>query len=444
MSSSLTLQGVVAVTALVGAGVSSPVQGDAVVIVPDQEFVYEEGEEEGYVIGTIATTGGAPVAFIFADSGGPLSTNGLWLLNAEGEVALTAAGAAEGANTWEADVQAYNGYGALSAPGTIGIEAEAPPAPVWGNIAYPDGNRAVSVGAANGKLYMSAWNPLQQQFYRSDDAGLTFPQVGTIAGGAGSGNHWSPVAYSPSLGRLVIVDQFSEKAAYSDDDGATWTVVTVAAARFWSVVWSPVLNLFVTGGGGPGQVPSNIYTSPTGAVWTSRANSATHVKALWCSGFNGGAGQLLMISEGSARRSSDGINWTNQSLGVGVGALGAAYSPTLNLVAVVGPSTFAIRTSPDGVTWTTRAIPPGYWALAVCWDSGRARFIVALTLSTQAASDKLLVSSDGENWSLETIPTARRIFTLAEAGGVVVGADGIGTGNYEPNTDDDYLRWGTT
>jgi hypothetical protein len=348
-------------------------------------------------------------------------------------------------NSWTESMKALNGYGEWGPVEDVVISVTSPPAPVWGDIPYGDGNRAVSMGAANGKLYMSAWNPLQQQFYRSDDAGLTFPQVGTIPGGAGSGNHWSPVAYSPSLGRLVIVDQFTSNAAYSDDDGANWTVVNVSVLgpRLWAVVWSPVLNLFIAGGGGPGQIPSNIYTSPTGAVWTSRGNSVTYVAALWCSGFNGGAGQALMISEGTARRSSDGTNWTSQAFGVAAAALDAAYSPALNLVVVVGIATFGIRTSSDGVTWTSRAFPAGYWPIAVVWDDVGARFVVSIVVAnTYAATGTVLTSPDGLTWTQENIPAPRRVFTFAASGGVIVGADGLSTGLFEPNSAASYLRWG--
>lgn len=123
------------------------------------------------------------------------------------------------------------------------------------------------------------------------------------------------LAYGPTIGaqgRIVAVGA-GGYGSYSDDQGATWTDLTLPAAVTWgSIAWSPTLELFVAG-----NAAGDIYSSTDGVTWTSR-----------------------FTAEGNAYTE---IKWEP------VSAL---------FVAVAADSSVGIiNTSPDGITWTRNTDP---------------------------------------------------------------------------------------
>lgn len=112
-------------------------------------------------------------------------------------------------------------------------------------------------------------------------------------------------------------------------------------------------------------------------------------------------------------RSTDGINWTQSSLGVASNLFiyGIAQGAGM-IVAVTGgnpsPSVVAVS-SPDGITWTQRTLPSStYWSSVVF---GNDKFIA----TTNNTTNVYATSTDGITWTGRTFPVSDN-WTLVKYG----------------------------
>jgi hypothetical protein len=257
------------------------------------------------------------------------------------------------------------------------------------------------------------------------------------------------------------------KTMYSNDNGETWNIggLTPDTSPSTSGDWLDVLytnGLFIAVGANTSTGEGLIATSPTGAVWTSRAVVASKelggiavadngttvcavAKANW-----GGTNQILRSTDGGltwvAKATGTNRNWQDIAFGngkfVAVGTpsggghllalTSADYGATWvqtdtgfttgwtfekaitfgnGLFVLVGAT--GIATSPDGTTWTARTYPGNTRKDAVTFASG---VFCAVGFGTQA--NNTVFSTDGINW------TARNSANANPWGGVA------GSGNF--------------
>lgn len=316
--------------------------------------------------------------------------------------------------------------------------------------ADPNGNGTGKAGFVNGtppsvpptQLDQAWFNQIQEELaniVESDNGTIqssnkaqalaTIRRLGKLYGGSAAGAHVtrtyqrvqdpgfgaggaSGCAWSPSLGRLVMVYSASQQASYSDDGGITWTHLASAlpSARAWnSVCWANTLNLFVAVAS-DGTAAQMIATSADGITWTVRTAPST---ALWmCVRF--GAGLLVAIAYGGGTAgqqimtSPDGVTWTirtnpspyaSTTLSIRGLCWGATAGATgAGLFCAVGNSGFTM-TSPDGITWTNTNITS--WTYNSVAYSDELRLFVTVNGDAPAGA-KIFTSPNGTTWTART------------------------------------------
>jgi hypothetical protein len=244
---------------------------------------------------------------------------------------------------------------------------------------------------------------------------------------------WQAIASNGS--RLVAVADSTNKGAYSDNKGSTWTEMTLPGSCAWSnVAWNGTIWLAITYNSDNGNMTA---TSTDGITWTQRTRP--NVNATKALATKSGRFAAIGNSQGAGWYTNDGVTFTGP---VGVSVPGprpfygmtasstrfvcVAYSGSSQIVwstdgatwnfssglpsgdrydvawngtvfcSPMYNSTTAI-TSPDGETWTSRTIPTGYWGV-IEWNGS---VFVALTWSNSA---KAITSPDGITWTNRTIP----------------------------------------
>jgi hypothetical protein len=133
-------------------------------------------------------------------------------------------------------------------------------------------------------------------------------------------------------------------------------------------------------------------TSSDGAVWTSRTSAADNT---WqCIAYGNGL-FVAVSSTGEGNRvmtSSDGTTWDSRPSAADNSWLSVTYGNGL-YVAVSASGANRVMTSSDGTTWASRSSPSQQWS-GVTYGNG---LFVAV-----APDDKVMTSSNGINWSLQT------------------------------------------
>lgn len=118
--------------------------------------------------------------------------------------------------------------------------------------------------------------------------------------------HVTDIAWSPSLSLFVGVSTITTGSGEiaTSPDGVTWTLTGYASHGLNSVVWSPVLSLFVTGG-----YNNSLYTSSDGTTWTS--GSYTSAGSIINAGtWSTKLGIFAMAGPGHIITSTNGTSWS--------------------------------------------------------------------------------------------------------------------------------------
>lgn len=214
------------------------------------------------------------------------------------------------------------------------------------------------------------------------------PSIGTQWGAIRLRENMNGAAYSPTLGRFVIVGN----AGYimTSTDSISWIGVRSGTSTFNAVCWGN--GMFVAVG-----VGGTVSTSTDGLNWTVRTtpvssslsgvaclgsvfvavmNSQTVIRSTdgvnWTlyyglnnnidftpSDITASDTKFVACSSSSIFESTDGINWVFSGNGLSYGrssqieTWSVAYSPELSLFLATGAND-NIRTSPDGLIWTRR------------------------------------------------------------------------------------------
>ena len=170
--------------------------------------------------------------------------------------------------------------------------------------------------------------------YNYSDDGITWTQV---TGSLPASSYWYRIACSPVTGRFVAITGFTAAttvAAYSNDNGLTWTSTTLPVATQWcAITCSPLTGTFVAiPGGGFGPYSTIAAYSSDGITWTQ--SSALPSSQLWtglgCNTTKMPSGQNLVV-RGTVNIASGGTGtpalFVNSSGQVGIGTT----SPTTTL-----------------------------------------------------------------------------------------------------------------
>ena len=214
-----------------------------------------------------------------------------------------------------------------------------------------------------------------------------YSATGTVLTTTGN---WTSVTYGNN--RFVTVASGSTNAAYSDD-GTNWVAATLPSSTLWVSVAAGAVsstNYFVAISGGAGQsLQTAAYSSDNGATWSSSSLSAargwTHVTY--------GNSRFVAVADSSTTTSistNGGAAWSNGgALPSAAQWTSVAYGKNV-FVAIATGSTSAAYSTDNGTTWTASTLPS-----STTWTSlayGNNRFIA---VSTGGAS---AYSLDGITW----------------------------------------------
>jgi hypothetical protein len=238
----------------------------------------------------------------------------------------------------------------------------------------------------------------------------------TIA--AQGSEHYNAVCFSPTLGTFVAVGENGKVFA---TDGLLNAMVTIGGAPdLNAVVWSASANLFIACGDG-----GAMYTSPTGATWTSRAS--TVVEDLLAIAVKPGSPDTIVAvgASGTIVSSTNGTAWTPRVAAVGASFFGICYAATLGaglFVAVCNGG--QVETSADGVTWADGGVTPGSTNFnAVIWSTFHSLLIAV------GSGGSVETSPDAVTWTDQGDQSTGRLYgvTVDETLGqiIAVGENGI-------------------
>jgi VCBS repeat-containing protein len=174
----------------------------------------------------------------------------------------------------------------------------------------------------------------------------------TVALPAGAGTSYTAVAYGNPDGKDVIVAAPASQAygVVSTDGGQSWSKAFFNYSGWNSMAYGNGKFVALYGS-------KNVSTSPDGVTWTYNSNLPSASNSWTSVAFGNGLFVAVSGQYGSssiAATSSDGINWTSQTLPASAPWRSVTYANGY-FVAVASSGTVA-ATSPDGVTWTARTM----------------------------------------------------------------------------------------
>ncbi len=181
--------------------------------------------------------------------------------------------------------------------------------------------------------------------------------------------------------------------------------------------------LAVTYGGGQFVavgVGGTILSSPDGQNW-AEADSGTDMDLF---GVTYGNGLFVAVGEGVILTSPDGASWTRGSCACAPGYLYAVTYGGGRFVAVgsdyMGAPFAAVST--DGVNWSPATLPEGLWT-EINGVAYGGRSFVAVT-----SDGRVLTSPDGDSWSPQDTGTGAWLSGVAHGNGVWVAVGGADQG----------------
>jgi hypothetical protein len=240
-------------------------------------------------------------------------------------------------------------------------------------------------------------------------------------------SQWGPMAWSPTLGILVVLAQLGGELGgdlMTSTDGETWTSRFVDDNRWkTALIWSEQASKFIyysmpTLPGGSMfmgiHVPYNTMWSDDGITWHEQVGAPdvnwAAVVPVPSEGITVGIG----VHEGKTKSglSTDGgLTWTLTELPListpQVVNLSMAWSPEQSQFVAVFHSTDGAGaiTSPDGINWTKRHTPVGFWH-SISWNpgiglyiAGGASYPVTDTVVQHVYAWSMMSSPDGVTWT---------------------------------------------
>ena len=282
----------------------------------------------------------------------------------------------------------------------------------------------VPAGASTGAIKVT--NGLTQ---REVSSAASFTVTSSGGGGGGGASTWtqrsSGTAYtldSVAYGNGLFVAGGFGNTIISSTDGITWTSRSSTSdakpdANYYQVnglAWSASTNRFIAVGDRTGvnnSIPPLLATSPDGITWT-RASlaSGTYIGAKLTDITSDSTG-ITVVGPGYIFHSADGVAWTTE-LPDGIGSAnlsGVASSGTVRVAVgydnAMTPAALIYISNNRGA-WTRVTAPTGFAPNDVTWN-GSVFVIVGSSAPLQVGvTPKIATSSDGQTWTLQTLPSA--------------------------------------
>lgn len=218
-------------------------------------------------------------------------------------------------------------------------------------------------------------------------------------------NNWYSVCWSPDLQLFVAVAGVSTgttNRAMTSSNGITWTTRTTPNLPYTCVIWASELNIFVATANPGTANTSNIVISSNGTTWTDQTTpNSDYTAVCWSPELS----LLVAVANGgSASRvstSPNGTDWTARTPATANGWQSVCWSAELGLfVAVSNTGTGdRIMTSTNGTSWTSRTSPADNDWESVCWSPDLGLFVAV----SSSGTSRVMTSSNGINWTLRTV-----------------------------------------
>lgn len=234
---------------------------------------------------------------------------------------------------------------------------------------------------------------------------FTSPGFSSTAMSMPNSRQWTSIAAGPN--NIVAVALDSNIAAYSGNNGTTWSSGTLPATALWTKIEyvNDRFMAFATGG--------QAAYSTSGTSWASMTMPST---AEWRDVAYGNGTWVAVAAGGTkAAYSTNGTTWSAATLPEGADWNAVVYGKGKFVATAISDSStgVAVAYSADGITWTATSIPQGSYSLAY----GNNRF-VALS-GGYAGATEVSISFDGISWTESTI-TAADWRAVKYAGGLFV------------------------
>ena len=354
-----------------------------------------------------------------------------------------------------------------------------------GSASLGDNSVAYGVGASvtgNNSVAIGTSAKVISPFHLGDWKGYT-------ATGWNGERVWNGLTYGNGLFVLTLMDGISPNKILTSPDGINWTYRQAVGDISWNSVVYGIPSTGTYAGQGlfvgvpySGTSTQRVITSPDGINWTVRNTNIdislcsviTYGNGVYVASKNGttiiystdgvtwgsaavsnnrysvcyGNGIFVAISSGTGStanrlyRSTNGISWTAYSVIADSVWWDIAYGNGLFVAIANSGSILAsslgyagtglnIMTSPDGIIWTPRSTPlaGNEFFLRIAFGNG------LFVITTYVPGNYSLISSDGINWTVKSIP-GNNLWRCLTYGTV----NGIGTFVAAYSLDNDYAN----
>lgn len=235
-------------------------------------------------------------------------------------------------------------------------------------------------------------------------------QIGQAVQGAGG------TGMLPLDGRVLNKSSYSElNAAMTAADGGQsdfYTSNSVASLTNAQTAYHPTLNMFV--GIASNQIQ---YSQDDGATWTvlTLGFPLQNFFGIVCDGT-----RFIAVGAQYALVSTDGLTWQQSVLPSSAQALTQATVVYSNgKVRVFSDLQRLSMTSVDGLNWTLAGIPLGFVNKIVFTGVNYVAYGQYSNVVANTGASKVAISADGETWSIRNLAGADQINGIATANGVV-------------------------
>jgi hypothetical protein len=241
--------------------------------------------------------------------------------------------------------------------------------------------------------------------FASIQPGITGPRA-NIRGVAWNGSLFAVV------GENIGGTSFPPPQIITSPDGLTWTdrVPDTSVGDLWAVVWGGGQFVAV---GESGLTEPPILTSPDGITWTSRPSPAI---GLILRSIAFGAGRYVACDgfNNTYIHSTDGITWTSSTIPGATNGINRIVFANGLFIAVSTSTGGIIYKSTDGLTWTQQNLGLTGSLRAITWTGSL--YVIGGT------GGVVVRSSDGSSWTSASIAGASTaiVTSMSWTGAIIV------------------------